>query len=68
MLRMARGQTLAALSREANGRSPIMWQIEFTDQLAWWSSVIRTSPAQKNAVTAPEGTPKVITHPRILIP
>ena len=49
----ARGQKLAARSRLANGRSPNMWQIEFTDQVTWCRNAIRTSPAQKNAVTTP---------------
>jgi len=34
-------------------RSPIMWHIELTDQVTWCSSETRTSPAQKNAVSAP---------------
>jgi hypothetical protein len=37
----------------SNGRSPIMWQIELTDQVTWCSTATRTSPAQKNAVSAP---------------
>jgi hypothetical protein len=32
---------------------PIMWQIEFIDQLTWCNTATRTSPAQKNAVSAP---------------
>ncbi len=33
MLRIASGQKLAERSRLVNGRWPIMWQIEFTDQV-----------------------------------
>jgi len=33
MLRMAIGQKFADLSRVVNGRSPIMWHTEFTDQV-----------------------------------
>ena len=36
-----------------NGRFPIMWQIELVDQVTWCSAAMRTSPAQKNAVSAP---------------
>ncbi len=31
----ASGQKLADLSRLVKGRSPIMWQMEFTDQVTW---------------------------------
>src|ERR1700712_5199853 len=51
--RNASGQKFADLSRAANGRSPIMWQIELTDQVTWWSNAIRTRPAQKKQVSAP---------------
>ena len=30
-----------------------MWQIELIDQVTWCSTATRTSPAQKNAVSAP---------------
>ena len=52
-LRMAKGQKLAALSPESNGRSPTMWQIELIENVTWCRSDTRTSPAQKKAVTAP---------------
>ena len=45
--RNASGQKFADLSRAANGRSPIMWQIELTDQVTWCSTAMRTRPAQK---------------------
>ena len=51
--RIASGQKFAALSREVNGRSPSMWQIELVDQVTWCSTAMRTRPAQKNAVNAP---------------
>ena len=57
------GQKFADLSRAANGRSPIMWQIELTDQVTWCSNAIRTSPAQKNADSAP-AQDQVIRPPR----
>jgi hypothetical protein len=50
---MANGQTLVERSRWVHGRSPIMWQIELIDQVTWCSRPTRTSPAQKNAVSAP---------------
>ena len=46
-------QTFAERSRAANGRVAAMWQIELIDQVTWCSSATRTSPAQKNAVSAP---------------
>src|SRR5215475_78833 len=52
-LRIASHQTLPDLSRLLNGRAPIVWQIELIDQVTWCSSAIRTSEAQKNAVSAP---------------
>src|ERR1700712_2400693 len=51
--RNASGQKFADLSRAAKGRSPIMWQIELTDQVTWWSKAMRMSPAQKKHVSAP---------------
>ena len=53
--RIASGQKLVALSpsRSSNGRSPTTWQIELIAQVTWCSSEIRTSPAQKNALSAP---------------
>jgi hypothetical protein len=53
MDRIASGQKFAALSRLAEGRSPIMWQIELIDQVTWCRNDTRTSPARKNAVNAP---------------
>jgi hypothetical protein len=41
------------LSPDSNGRSPIMWQIELTENVTWCNSATRTSPAQKKAVRAP---------------
>jgi hypothetical protein len=40
-------------SRERNGRSPIMWQIELIDHVTWLQTARRTRPPQKNPVTAP---------------
>src|SRR5215203_5511166 len=51
--RIASGQKFADLSRAANGRSPIAWQIELIDQVTWCSSPIRTRLAQKKADSAP---------------
>ena len=51
--RNASGQKFADLSRAAKGRSPIMWQMELTDQVTWCSSAMRTRPAQKKQVSAP---------------
>src|SRR5690349_16064342 len=59
---MASGQKFAALSRDSNGRSPIRWQIEFTDHVTWCSTATLTKLAQKNAVTAPHQD-NVITPP-----
>src|SRR5579859_4558783 len=53
----ARAQTLVARSRLWNGRSPIRWQIELTDQVTWCSTVMRTIPAQNSAVSAPVQVP-----------
>ena len=53
MLRMASGQKLRDLSRLANGRLPIMWQIELIDHVTWCSTPIRTRLPQKKPVTAP---------------
>src|SRR5436305_1685882 len=50
---MASGQKLADRSREAYGRSPIMWQIELMDQVTWCSTAMRTREAQRKAVSAP---------------
>ncbi len=50
---MASGQKLALLSRAANGRSPMVWQIELIDQVTWCRTHTRTSEAQKNAESAP---------------
>ena len=50
---IASGQKLVERSLLVHGRSPIMWQIELTDQVTWCSTPTRTSPAQKNAVAAP---------------
>jgi len=33
-----------------------MWQIELIDHVTWCSTPTRTSPAQKNEVTAPRTT------------
>src|SRR5205814_8631860 len=52
-LMIASGQQFADLSREANGRSPMTWQTEFTDQVMWCRELMRTRLAQKNAVNAP---------------
>ena len=60
--RIASGQKLADLSLARNGRLPIMWQIELTDQVTWCRKLTRTRPAQKNAVTAPHQD-QVITPP-----
>ena len=51
----ASGQKLAARSplRVWNGRSPTTWQIELIEQVTWCASAMRTSPPQKNAVSAP---------------
>ena len=54
MDRTASGQKFVALPWARNGRSPIMWQIELIDQVTWCSTAMRTSPAQKNAVNAPQ--------------
>ncbi len=51
-LRIASGQKFALLSRAANGRSPIVWQIELIDQVTWCSRNTRTSDAQKKADSA----------------
>src|SRR5699024_2647846 len=51
---IANGQKLAALSRVLNGRSPSMWQIEFTDHVTWCSTHTLTRPAQNIAVTPPQ--------------
>jgi hypothetical protein len=59
--RIASGQTLPALSRLANGRSPSMWQIELIDHVTWCRTPTRTSPAQKNAVSAPHHD--IVTRP-----
>src|SRR6266540_6331774 len=50
---IASHQTFADLSRDTNGRSPIVWQIELIDQVTWCSSDTRTREPQKNPVTAP---------------
>src|SRR3954447_22159783 len=50
---IASHQTLADLSRDTNGRSPSVWQIELIDQVTWCSRLTRTSEPQKNAVSAP---------------
>jgi hypothetical protein len=63
MDRTASGQKFVALPCARNGRSPIMWQIELIDQVMWCSTAIRTSPAQKNAVRAPQND-IVIRPPR----
>ena len=55
-LRIASGQKLVERSRAANGRLPIVWQIELTDQVTWCDSATRTSRAQKNAVQAPSSS------------
>ena len=47
---IASHHTFADLSRDTNGRSPIVWQIELIDQVTWCSSATRTRDAQKNAV------------------
>jgi hypothetical protein len=52
--KIASGQKFADLSLLVNGRFPSMWQMEFTDHVTWCSTQTRTSPAQKNAVTAPQ--------------
>ena len=53
MVAMASGQKFVERSRTVHGRVPIMWQIELTDHVTWCSTPMRTSPAQKNAVSAP---------------
>src|SRR5215216_4501652 len=50
---IASHQTFADLSRETNGRSPIVWQIELIDHVTWCSAATRTSEPQKKAVSAP---------------
>src|SRR5690606_4735271 len=50
---IASHHTLEDLSRERNGRSPMVWQIELIDQVTWCSRPTRTSVPQKNAVSAP---------------
>src|SRR5438270_2018314 len=50
---IASHHTFADLSRERNGRSPSVWQIELIDQVTWCRRLTRTREAQKNAVTAP---------------
>jgi hypothetical protein len=57
---MASGQKFAERSRALNGRSPIRWQIELTDQVTWCSTATRTRPAQKNA--GPGAT--AVNHPQ----
>src|SRR3954470_24243969 len=52
-LKIASGQKFADRSREENGRSPIMWQIELTDQVTWCRKAMRTRQDKKNAVSAP---------------
>ncbi len=54
--RIVSGQKLAALICAANGRSPIMCQIELMDQVTWCSTATRTRLAQKNAVSEPTRT------------
>ena len=44
---------VGGLAGAVNGRSPIMWQIEWIDKVMWCSTAARMSPAQKNAVSAP---------------
>ena len=39
-------QTLVDLSSMSKRRRPKMWQIEFTDQVTWWTKKMRTSPPQ----------------------
>ena len=46
------------------GLLPNMWQIELTLHVTWCSSIMRASPAHKNAVSAPLSAP-VIVHPRM---
>src|SRR6185312_8931923 len=52
-LRIASGQKFAERSREAYGRSPIMWHTELIDQVTWCSTQTRTSEAHRKAVSAP---------------
>src|SRR6266567_6902005 len=63
--RIANGQKLADLSRAANGRSPIMWQIELIDHVTWCSTATRTRPAQNSAVTAPHSDHEIRPPSRV---
>src|SRR5690606_25890763 len=50
---IASHHTLRDLSRTSNSSLPKVWQIELIDHVTWWTSVIRTSPAQNSAVRKP---------------
>src|SRR5258708_91804 len=45
--------TFFDLSLASNSRLPKVWQIELIDQVMWCRKDTRTSPAQKNAISAP---------------
>src|SRR5690606_35711420 len=58
---MASHHTFRERSRTSKFSSPMVWQMEFTDQVTWCSRATRTSPAQKNAVNAPHQD--IVTRP-----